>query len=308
MEKVSILIPCFNNEEWIEQAIDSALSQTYSEIEVIVVDDGSTDSSLGKILKYDSRITHEAGPNRGGNFARNRLLQLADGEWIQYLDADDALGPEKVASQMALVGEGIDAVYGKILVEHWNGDNCVSTQISDPSEHGDIYSQWLNWKLAQTGSVLWRKQSLINIGGWNEAYKCCQDNEICMRALKNGLRFQFSEDTGTVYRLWSSGTVSKKNPDLLLTTIVELTEQMVAWLGEEKLLQRVHMEAAGKQFFRLSRTCAATDFEKAVELANEMSRKGLFTLDPTVAPLVYRLLYQVFGFKFAESIAKWTRK
>ena len=76
---VSILIPCYNAERWIAQAIESALAQTWSEKEIIVVDDGSTDRSLEVIRQFDGRIRWETGPNRGGNVARNRLLELARG-------------------------------------------------------------------------------------------------------------------------------------------------------------------------------------------------------------------------------------
>src|SRR5262245_58403046 len=100
---VSILIPCYNAERWISEAIESALAQTWAAKEVIVVDDGSTDRSLDIIRKFDGRIRWETGPNRGGGRARNRLLELASGEWLQYLDADDYLLPEKIAAQMQFV-------------------------------------------------------------------------------------------------------------------------------------------------------------------------------------------------------------
>src|SRR5260370_41966977 len=100
---VSILIPCFNAERWVAQAIESALSQTWPEKEVIVVDDGSTDASLEIIESFGARERWETGPNRGGNVARNRLLELARGEWLHYLDADDYLVPEKIASQMEFI-------------------------------------------------------------------------------------------------------------------------------------------------------------------------------------------------------------
>lgn len=79
MALVSILIPCFNAERYVAAAIDSAFAQTHPEVEVIVVDDGSTDASLSVIERYAAwlRFRYETGPNRGGNAARNRLLQLA---------------------------------------------------------------------------------------------------------------------------------------------------------------------------------------------------------------------------------------
>src|SRR5206468_2833779 len=97
---VSILIPCYNAERWIAQAIDSALAQTWPAKEVIVIDDGSTDGSLEIIKSFGDRIRWETGPNRGGNVARNRLLELSLGEWLQYLDADDYLLDDKVGKQI----------------------------------------------------------------------------------------------------------------------------------------------------------------------------------------------------------------
>ena len=78
---VSILIPCFNAKRFVHEAIESALRQTWPEKEVIVVDDGSQDGSLEVIKNFGDSIRWETGPNRGGNVARNRLLELAKGEW-----------------------------------------------------------------------------------------------------------------------------------------------------------------------------------------------------------------------------------
>ena len=100
---VSILIPCFNAERWVAQTIESALSQTWLEKEVILVDDGSKDASLAIIKTFGDRIRWVSGPNRGSNVARNRLLELAHGDWLQYLDADDYLLPEKIARQMEFI-------------------------------------------------------------------------------------------------------------------------------------------------------------------------------------------------------------
>src|SRR5437868_11251554 len=102
---VSILIPCYNAERWVAQAIESALSQTWPEKEVIVVDDGSTDGSLDVIKRFGHLIQWETGPNRGANPTRNRLLELAEGDWLQYLDADDYLMPRKIERQATYVRE-----------------------------------------------------------------------------------------------------------------------------------------------------------------------------------------------------------
>src|SRR6266404_2541964 len=119
---VSILIPCFNAERWIAQAIESALAQTYIDKEVVVVDDGSTDRSLEIIKSFGDRIRWENGPNRGANVARNRLLELARGEWLQHLDADDYILPDKVEKQMEFISKNpeTDVVFGPVTMEYWN--------------------------------------------------------------------------------------------------------------------------------------------------------------------------------------------
>ena len=77
---VSIIIPCYNAEKYVGEAIESALAQTYPNKEVIVIDDGSTDGSLQVIKSFGHRIRWETGPNRGGSAARNRGIELARGE------------------------------------------------------------------------------------------------------------------------------------------------------------------------------------------------------------------------------------
>ncbi len=97
---VSILIPCHNARQWIEQCIQSALDQTYPHIEVIVVDDGSTDGSQDVIRSFGERVRLKTGPNKGSNSARNQLLDFSRGSWLSFLDADDYLLPKKIEIQM----------------------------------------------------------------------------------------------------------------------------------------------------------------------------------------------------------------
>ena len=99
---VSIIIPCFNSAEWISEAIESALNQTWSSVEVVVIDDGSTDNSTEIIKKFGDSISWETQPNGGGALARNRGIELATGEWVQFLDADDLLLPDAVEHKLKL--------------------------------------------------------------------------------------------------------------------------------------------------------------------------------------------------------------
>src|SRR5689334_7017183 len=151
---VSILIPCYNAEKWVGHAIESALAQTWPNKEVIVVDDGSTDGSLEVIKSFEDRIKWETGPNRGGNVARNRVLALSRGEWIQYLDADDYLLPNKIAEQLADLGsKGADVVYSRVIQESLvNGQISQNLALEPPSD--DPWCLLVQWELPQTGAVL----------------------------------------------------------------------------------------------------------------------------------------------------------
>src|SRR6266853_2661971 len=98
---VSILIPAYNAEAWIGDTIRSCLAQTWPHVEVIVVDDGSRDATLEVARTFESAsVKVVTQPNSGAPVARNRAFELARGAFIQWLDADDLLHPDKIASQM----------------------------------------------------------------------------------------------------------------------------------------------------------------------------------------------------------------
>src|SRR5438876_760555 len=104
---VSILIPAYNAEEWIADTIRSAIGQTCPRKEIIVVDDGSSDRTAEVAQRFASKeVTVVSIQNQGAAAARNHALRLSQGDYIQWLDADDLLAPDKVERQLALL-EGV---------------------------------------------------------------------------------------------------------------------------------------------------------------------------------------------------------
>ena len=93
MNKVSIVIPVFNREKWVSEAIESALAQTHKKIEVVVVNDGSTDKSETEILKFKDKVKYIRQGNMGPAVARNTGIKAATGSFIVPLDSDDKLDP-----------------------------------------------------------------------------------------------------------------------------------------------------------------------------------------------------------------------
>src|SRR5271167_5086337 len=104
---VSILIPAYNAEAWISDTLESAIAQTWQRKEIIVVDDGSKDQTAEVARRFASRgVAVVSKENQGAAATRNHALRLAQGDYIQWLDADDLLSPDKIERQFAALREG----------------------------------------------------------------------------------------------------------------------------------------------------------------------------------------------------------
>ena len=307
---VSILIPCFNAESWVAQAIQSALAQTWSEKEVIVVDDGSKDGSLEVIKSFGSRVHWETGPNRGGNVARNRLLELARGQWLQYLDADDYLLPPKIERQMGFLRNhpDCDVVYSPVLFVHCSKGR-VEHEISPIREPRDPWILLARWWLPQTGGPLWRKRALIDIGGWKPDQPCCQEHELYLRLLQAGALFCYFEECHAAYRHWSpNGTLSKRNPAEVRLRRLEVMERMDAFLKSRGQLTPVRLNALNQARFEIARSIWLEDPSEAREIVQEIKRRQRgFVPEPPAARARYRLVYKALGFTAAERLAACAR-
>lgn len=302
---VSILIPCYNAERWIGQAIESSLGQTWPNREVIVVDDGSADRSAEVVQGFGSRIRWERGPNRGGNAARNRLLELARGEWLQYLDADDYLLPSKIAGQMAFLAElpEVDVLIGPVTIESAMETPPRRELLNIPEPH-DPWILLARWYLPQTGACLWRKQAIIDVGGWNPNQPCCQEHELYLRLLIADKRFAYCDANGAVYRHWSEQTLWRGNVAEVHRRRLEIetkAEQFLASMGE---LSRERQYAINMARFETARAAWQYDPGLALQIISTLERSDpRFIPNGTAAPRLYRCAYRWIGFSAAESLA-----
>lgn len=188
---VSIIIPCYNAEAYVGDAIRSALDQTHPDCEVIVIDDGSSDQSLEVIRSFGDAVIWESGMNHGGCAARNRGLALAKGCWVQFLDADDILEPGCVEAKYSAsvvtdecVCTRVEAMDGATLPAHWFMD---SYDLNDIFEHGS----------PQTGMPLHLRENLIKVGGFRYGLPCAQEFDLHMRlAMMGGIRFKTLGEVG----------------------------------------------------------------------------------------------------------------
>ena len=186
---VSIIIPCYNGEEFVSEAIESALDQSYPFKEVIVIDDGSTDNSLSVIKKFGRGIRWKSGPNWGGGAARNLGLSLTNGEYVQFHDADDLLDPKKLEKQVpVLLESGADLVYSDWRQFHIaRPDREWICRVVPQCEDSVILA--LQKQNITTNSPLHRKKSLMDVGGFRENLPCCQERDLHLRLACRGARF-----------------------------------------------------------------------------------------------------------------------
>lgn len=308
MPNASVLIPAYNAEPWITQAIESALSQG-PDIEVIVVDDGSTDGTIEQIAPFEGRIRWETGANRGAPAARNRLLALAEAPWVQYLDADDYLMPGKVAAQLrALEGmDDVDVLYGPETIE-WRdtGSGVVRRTVSEIPEPRDPWVLLALWRLPQTGAPLWRRQALLDIGGWKEDQPCCQEHELYLRLLLAGKRFAYHPAGGAVYRRFSDGTLSTRNPPLVRCERQKIEKRIEEHLAATGALTVERQWAINQARFEMARSAWAEDRSEGSRLHAAISDRGFRPQGPA-APAAYRIAYRFLGFEVSEWLAAMRR-
>jgi glycosyltransferase involved in cell wall biosynthesis len=307
---VSILIPCYNAERWIAQAIDSALAQTWLEKEVIVVDDGSTDGSLEIIKRFGDHIRYETGLNAGSNAARNRLLNLARGEWLQYLDADDYLLPDKVERQIEFLRTrpDTDIVFGPVTMEHFSeaGTDCELLPIPEPHDPWVLLARWY---LPQTGAVLWRKQAVADVGKWKPDQPCCQEHELYLRLLMAGKRFGYCATTGAVYRQWGEHTLWKRDKPEVHRQRLEIEQRAENFLREKGELTPERLQAINQARFEVARSAWQYDPEFATEIIAAVHRSQRdFVPGGKAAPSSYRSFYRLLGFCAAEKLAGVRRR
>jgi glycosyltransferase involved in cell wall biosynthesis len=311
---VSILIPCYNAEQWIEQAIDSALAQTWPEKEIIVVDDGSTDHSLDIIQQFDGRIRWEAGPNRGSNATRNRLLDLACGEWLQYLDADDYLLPGKLARQIEFAREHTDSdvIYSPVAWDRIEQGVRVCTETPIP-ELRDPWILLALWRLPQTGGSIWRKAVLESVGGWRVDQSCCQEHELYCRLLEANARFEYCAGCLAVYcDLEHDGRITRSKPrGEFVRQRLAILDRIEKHLEQHFLLTPLRRQAVNDARHELARSLWGSDRQQAVD-----THRRILTSDPSFipgaaaaasSPQLYSIAYRILGFQGAQIAASFKR-
>jgi glycosyltransferase involved in cell wall biosynthesis len=200
--QVSVIIPAYNGEAYIQQAIESVLTQTYRNWELIIIDDGSTDNTRQVWQQYGDKLRYFSQKNQGVAAARNRGILAAKGEFIAFLDQDDWFLPDKLALQMASF-DTLSSIIG-IVHSGWRIVNPQGEAISDiESWHGIPELElpaWLLWKPVFLGAMLFRRDWLEFAGGFNCRYHQAPDVDLVLRLALMGCEAAWVRQTTVCYR------------------------------------------------------------------------------------------------------------
>jgi len=199
---VSIIIPCYNNEKYVGEAIESALGQTYTPTEVIVIDDGSTDDSLEVIRSFGKEVTWRTGENKGVSAARNKGLRLASGKFVKFLDADDLLPEEAIATQVQQakkIEENEAIVFGDSRQVNQSGNIQGRSSFRSLRESEDPISYILTVNPG-VSFPLHRREHLCEIGGFDEELPWAEDYDLHLRLHLAGFLLRYRPGVVVVVR------------------------------------------------------------------------------------------------------------
>ncbi len=313
MSIVSILIPCYNAEHWIAETIKSGLAQTWQNKEIIVVNDGSTDSSLEIAKCFESSIVKVINQeNKGAGSARNRALQEAQGDFLQYLDADDLLSPQKIEKQIRLLQQNSPdmlAVCG--TVHFFDGQKPDEGIFEDGLPFLVDSNDPLNWLLrllgadgrggmVHPGAWLTPRNVADTAGLWDEQPSPDDDGEYFTRVVLASAGIRRANSGISYYRKYKTGSnLSSTNSEKLQWGALHSTD-----LKAQHILAKTDTPRAKKALTRCYKeraVLAYPNYPKVTEAAlARIQELGGTDYLPCLGGWRIELLNKFFGWKFAR--------
>jgi glycosyltransferase involved in cell wall biosynthesis len=317
---VSIIIPCFNSAKWLEEAVKSALAQTHGNVEVVVVDDGSTDASVSIARRFEGpRLKVILSPHRGASAARNAGLVAAKGDFIQFLDADDLLSPDKVAEQVELLaGNPPGKLATSGLVFFNDGGSPQGGLDTDGLPYAGDCDSPLAFLLrlygldgpagmVQTSQWLVPRSVTLSAGPWDETLSVDDDGEYFARVVERSSGIKHTMRGRVFYRKHPgngslSGTWRRSE--------ARLTSAIQALHGKRKVLIRLGVDSRGLRtlapFYCEWALAAYPHFPALSREALEGARQcGDPSPVPHLATPKGQFLQAVLGWRMARRVQAW---
>ncbi len=317
---VSIIIPFYNAEKNLKASIESALSQTYKEKEIILIDDGSTDSSKSIALNYSntSVITYSQ-KNKGASSARNLGLSKAKGDFIQFLDADDLLSPQKIELQVMALKNAPEKVALCSTIHFFDGEDPLQAvpspfdekfleSCNDPAQF--LIKLWGGYhgeaSMVQPNAWLSPRSVIERAGLWNESLTLDDDGEYFARVvlqskgvLKVAHIYNYYRKYGQLQQNLSAGKTLKHFNSQLSAAIVKKKELLTRNNSEEAKV------AIHRQFFEIILKSYPAFPDIYLKAMQEQPVIHQAYSPPPLGGFLIEKLSHLFGWKLARKIQYW---
>jgi glycosyltransferase involved in cell wall biosynthesis len=259
---VSVIIPARNAARYLREAIDSALAQTYHPVEIICINDGSTDATGSILSGYGDRIrVIENTKPTGVSAARNRGIAIAKGEWIAFLDADDIWDSDKLAVQLKDEETGADVIHSDFRKIDVNGDVMVKSAWNGKQKKAQLFRDLLSGNRLLLSSVVVKKSALNSVGLFDTAFSHWEDYELWVRLAATGHHLCYVDRVLVSYRL--HGNNASLDPELMAAGEIRVLKKIRTafplaftrvekWIYQDRLCdvrrEQAQRQWANKQF------------------------------------------------------------
>jgi glycosyltransferase involved in cell wall biosynthesis len=303
---VSVIIPAYNAAEFMGETLDSVFAQTFKQFEVIVVNDGSSDTpQLEQVLqRYPSNLRYLQQENQGAAVARNTGIRAATAEFVAFLDADDTWLPAFLESQMALLKrEDVDLVFADALLTGNAASPGLTYMQVEPSQGEVTPESLLAVEVSVvTSTVVARKAPIVEVGLFDASLRRGQDFDLWFRLSRAGARFAYQREVLGHHRIvdsgLSGGAISQLERTLSVLESVKdryqltASEEAALRVNRERTLRELATEVGKKKLLERDFSGALDSFNEAQKFAH-IWKIQLVCLGLRIAPdIVWRIYHR----------------
>jgi glycosyltransferase involved in cell wall biosynthesis len=313
MSLVTLVIPAYNASAWIRETLESVHRQTYQHIEIVVVDDGSTDHTMDiaeatlRRGRFPYRVVRQ--DNNGPSSARNRGWRAGRGIWVQFLDADDLIRPDKIELQMAYESSAADVIYSDWqrlcwTGEAWENEKYAYTPMIGENALADLLR---NGNFIALGSQLFRSSVLQCIGGFDETHTLTEDVELHLKiAMRKGIFVKAPSDGPMFWYRDRVQSLSKSDRTKFVESCFRNAKLVEEHLRRTQSWSAEIVEGIVSVYSQSARYFAEHDRKRFEEIVTDIE-----ALDPAFLPNrppALRGLSRLMGYRRAERASVLYRK
>jgi glycosyltransferase involved in cell wall biosynthesis len=314
---VSVITATYNRAQWLAETVQSVYAQTYRPIELLIVDDGSTDATPELVEGWQRKCAKDNSfnlrylpqKNQGAPLARNLGLIESHGEFIQFLDSDDLLAPSKIAAQVQHLSacENKSVMYGQWRFFKNLQDYIEIYDVHSKGDEENALGNWLGGWFVPPHSLLWQRKDVAQIGPWDESLAADQDGDFAMRFLLDGGKLVFCPSAWVYYRFHETpdSSIGAGSSSKAFESRYRVTRRIEENLTAEGVLEK-YRSVLSLRYARLANRYATADKQLAKQCL-EKSRK--LSPDGRLPDIFsYPLLSKLLGLTLKQRIGHWLHK